>query len=71
MMNTPQHSQLIYSGQGREITGLGGPRALVNRRRTSTGEESLERLYEMLENLLQGGVQSEAFRSLRQKVREL
>ena len=47
-----------------------GARALVNRR-TSTGEESLERLYEMLENLLQGGVQSEAFRSLRQKVREL
>lgn len=44
-----------------------GARALDNPR-TATGEESLERLYRLLEDLNQGGVESDAFRSLREKV---
>ena len=44
-----------------------GARAFDNPR-TSTGEESLERLYRLLDDLNQGGVESSAFRSLRGRV---
>lgn len=44
-----------------------GARALDNPR-TATGEPSLERLYDLLEDLNQGGVQSETFSSLKNKV---
>lgn len=44
-----------------------GARALDNVR-TATGEESLERLSRILADLNEGGVQSQAFRSLKDKV---
>lgn len=44
-----------------------GAQALENPR-TTTGEESLERLYALLEDLNRGGVQSEAFKVLRNKI---
>ena len=44
-----------------------GARALDNPR-TATGEPSLERLYALLEDLNRGGVQSETFSSLKNKV---
>jgi len=44
-----------------------GARAFHNSR-TATGEEPLERLYALLEDLNRGGVQSEAFKLLQDKV---
>ena len=44
-----------------------GARALDNPR-TATGEPSLDRLYDLLEDLNRGGVQSETFSSLKNKV---
>lgn len=44
-----------------------GARALENPR-TATGEESLERLYSLLDNLKEGEVESQAFSQLKSKV---
>lgn len=44
-----------------------GARALDNPR-TLTGEESLEKLFRLQDDLERGGVQSSAFRSLKAKV---
>lgn len=44
-----------------------GARALENSR-TLTGEESLERLYRLLDDIVQNGVHSESYRNLKTKV---
>lgn len=43
-------------------------RGALDNPRTATGEESLERLYGVLDDLNRGGVQSQSFRSLKTQV---
>ncbi|TKB97396.1 MAG: hypothetical protein E5W81_03455 [Mesorhizobium sp.] len=62
--------EIIQIMAGLDPTGnwMGKGALALKNPRTSTGEEPLDRLYALLEDLNRGGVQSEAFSDLKVKV---